>query len=103
MMQSLYRHLEARVRHAPALWEFAFCLHRWMVDGERGPRPEAPSRGLPERLTVRLDEVAFFEREGEPYWVHVGQQRAFRVPLWARGLHGFLAERPRDMEKRSAG
>src|SRR5258705_3684186 len=96
MMQILYHHLEDRVRRAPSLWEFAFCLHRWIVDG--GPREEVPSNELPARLTVRPSEVALFERADDQYWVDVGSQRAFRLPAWARGLYGFLSARPRDTD-----
>jgi lauroyl/myristoyl acyltransferase len=96
MMQILYQHLEDHVRRAPSLWEFAFCLHRWIVDG--GPREELPGKELPARLTLRPGEVALFERGEDQYWVDVGSQRAFRLPAWARGLYGFLCARVRDTD-----
>jgi lauroyl/myristoyl acyltransferase len=96
MMQTLYQHLEDRVRRSPSLWEFAFCLHRWIVQRERQALRPVLSHDLPERLTVHPAEVALFERDGRQYWVHVGLQLAFQLPVWARGLYGFLSARPRE-------
>jgi lauroyl/myristoyl acyltransferase len=99
MMQELYRHLEDRVRRSPSLWEFAFCLHRWIVPSGRHTQRAPLGLKLPERVTLRPGEVALFERDGQQYWVHVGLQLAFQLPVWARGLYAFLTEHPRDVDE----
>ncbi len=96
MMQALYDQLAEQVVAAPSPWEFAFCLHRWIVGGAVPPAPAANSVQLPEAITLRQNEVALYERSGEQYWVHVGRQSAFRLPDWARGLYQFLSTQARN-------
>lgn len=95
MMQSIYNALAAEVEKDPVPWEFAFCLHRWMVADaapgfplERGLDEDAPMALLPQHVTL-------FERDRHQYWVHVGSQMAYRLPDWAYGLHGRLREGPK--------
>ncbi len=95
MMQSIYNALAAEVEKDPVPWEFAFCLHRWMVADaapgfplEHGLDEDAPIALLPQHVTL-------FERDRHQYWVHVGSQMAYRLPDWAYGLHGRLREGPK--------
>lgn len=94
MMQSIYNALAAEVEKEPVSWEFAFCLHRWMVaDGV----PSLPlEHGLDDDVPIALEprHVTLFERDRYQYWVHVGSQMAYRLPDWAYGLHGRLREGP---------
>lgn len=95
MMQSMYALLGAQIEQVPAPWEFAFCLHRWIVDSAPPvslPHADVP---LPATLALRQEEVALYEREGEQYWVEVSRQKAFRLPAWAHGLYGFFVARAR--------
>lgn len=92
MMQSIYDCLAAEVQLDPGGWEFAFCLHRWVVDAAAADAAQrAPLQLQPgQRLSVPRNQVALFERERQQFWVHVGKHKAFRLPAWADGLHAYL-------------
>jgi len=98
MMQSIYDFLAEDVVHAPSAWEFAFCLHRWLVSppsSSRGGASDSPVSGDEDGLRRAMlqlcpQKVALFPRGGEEFWVHVGRQKAYRLPSWANGLFGLL-------------
>jgi lauroyl/myristoyl acyltransferase len=98
MMQSIYDFLAEDVVHAPAAWEFAFCLHRWLVSPPSSSGEAASDSAMSgdeaglHRARVQLSpqKVALFSRSGEEFWVHVGRQKAYRLPPWANGLFGLL-------------
>ena len=88
IMQRLYDALARSVSNAPEHWEFAFCFHRWLdapPDGTRADLPADATAG--ERVGLRREDVAFYDRADGVYWIHVGRQKAYRVPGWARGLY----------------
>lgn len=91
MMQRLYDGLAAAVATDAAAWEFAFCLHRWIVDQRPATSLGRAPAAAP--LTMPPDRVALLSREEQDYWVHVGCQRAYALPTWARGLYGWLGSR----------
>ncbi len=95
MMQALYDQLAKSLLAAPAPWEFAFCLHRWIVDRTVATAASASDPQLPDAVSVPQNEVALYERDGEQFWVHVGRQSAFRLPGWAQGLYQFLSSQAR--------
>ncbi len=102
MMQSLYVDLAAAVESGAQYWEFAFCLHRWLAQAPdetacaspqcaTPPLDAEPARRRPEvALSLPRADVALFERDQDQFWVHVGRQKAYRLPAWARGLHAFI-------------
>jgi lauroyl/myristoyl acyltransferase len=92
IMQSLYDALGDQVRQAPEHWEFAFCFHRWLDQREavEVAREACELPALDLELTVDTQRVTEFRRESEVFWIHVGRQRAYRLPDWAGGLHARL-------------
>ena len=100
MMQSLYDLLAEQVVRAASPWEFAFCLHRWIVDaGPSRTHVDLSVLKLPAQLSLRKQQIALYERDGDPYWVDVDRQKAFRLPDWAHGLYEFLAQQTRSIEE----
>lgn len=85
LMQRLYDSLAEAVTDDPAAWEFAFCLHRWIVDAPFQPQTIRVPSEAP--LAVQTRRVALLQRDAQDYWVHVGRQRAFALPMWAQGLY----------------
>lgn len=88
MMSTLYQQLEARIRAAPAEWEYAFCLHRWAgepvsddchtsVDRQAGARFDAG--GI---ARINSQRVASLDYEGEITWVDAHRQQGYRLPPW---------------------
>ncbi len=102
VMQSLYSALASAVDTAPQHWEFAFCLHRWLAQApdetalalrRASPLPTARDEGgvsgvVP--LHVPGADVTLFERDKDQFWVHVGRQKAYRLPVWAHGLYALM-------------
>ncbi|SFN51523.1 LpxL/LpxP family acyltransferase [Dokdonella immobilis] len=92
IMQSLYEQLGDEVLRAPQQWEFAFCFHRWIEECE----PAVADRDVAElsdangALAVDPQRIAEYRRDGEVFWIHVGRQRAYRLPDWADGLYARL-------------
>ncbi|MGB0132726.1 hypothetical protein [Dokdonella sp.] len=92
IMQTLYTQLASEVQRAPEHWEFAFCFHRWLDEIEPTALPSKDG-DLPAEnhsLTVDAQRITEFRRDGEVFWIHVGRQRAYRLPQWARGLYAQL-------------
>lgn len=92
VMEELYSRLAAQVLRAPQQWEFAFCFHRWLDEAEASAAPSFDAEILvaSRRLTLDRQRIAEFLRDDEVFWIHVGRQRAFRLPSWAKGFHGCL-------------
>jgi lauroyl/myristoyl acyltransferase len=100
MMQSIYDFLAHEVQADASIWEFAFCLHRWVVGGainSLAVNEQPQLLGEQHQLCLPRSEVALFERDEQQYWVHVRQQKAFRLPSWAHGLHAFLLDQKRGV------
>jgi lauroyl/myristoyl acyltransferase len=92
IMQTLYTHLASEVRRAPEHWEFAFCFHRWLDESESAAltHDDGPLPAESHPLKVDAQRITEFRRDGEVFWIHVGRQRAYRLPQWAHGLHACL-------------
>lgn len=95
IMQACYDALATVVADAPADWEFAFCLHRWLsiaADVEA----HADGETIADAQRIRVDDrfVLPYAREDGMFWLHVGRQRAYRVPEWSSELYRWLHERP---------
>jgi lauroyl/myristoyl acyltransferase len=89
IMQMLYTQLASEVLRAPEHWEFAFCFHRWLDEAESAGSSSAGGN-LPAEdhsLTVDARRITEFRRDREVFWIHVGRQRAYRLPEWAHGLY----------------
>lgn len=97
MMQALYDHLAEQVTASPSAWEFAYCLHRWMVAEPKASTIASAAVASidSERLTCP-QHVSRLVRDGLEHWIDVRNQRAFRLPDWATGLHALLAPGPRE-------
>lgn len=88
-MSKLYSQLEREVRAAPASWEYGFCLHRWSA---QETRQEALDADALSRAMLRFESgsmaranarrVARVVAGGQPTWVDVADQRAYRFPKW---------------------
>ena len=90
IMQMLYAHLASEVRRAPEHWEFAFCFHRWVDESAPVTLPSDGGDELPAEnhaLSVDVQRITEFRRDGDVFWIHVGRQRAYRLPQWAHGLY----------------
>jgi hypothetical protein len=92
IMQTLYTGLARHVHQAPQHWEFAFCFHRWLDECEATAPAVADDATLAPAQALRFDRqrITEFLRDGEVFWIHVGRQRAYRLPAWAGGLHARL-------------
>ena len=92
IMQELYACLADQVRRAPEHWEFAFCFHRWLDQCEASASVDVGHRLPADAHTLAIDRqrTTEFLREGEVFWIHVGRQRAYRLPAWAEGFHARL-------------
>ncbi|TQV73705.1 hypothetical protein FLL45_12600 [Aliikangiella marina] len=95
-MQSIYDELERIVHQSPSDWEFAFCLHRWLV-----PKIDA-TENLKSISLAQVDSVSINEKRFVPYstsdkwyFVDVDTQKAISLPSWAAPLAQVLNYRPR--------
>lgn len=96
-MQACYDALAAAVADSPADWEFAFCLHRWLsvaADDDAGTLVNGETIADTQRIRVDTRFVLPYAREDGMFWLHVGRQRAYRMPEWSRELYRRLQERP---------
>lgn len=95
IMQACYDALAHAVEAAPQLWEFAFCLHRW-VQVAPAPEPCVAPRAEIDTMTLDPSTVIEFPRDDGVYWLHLGRQRAYRLPDYTRTLYAWIAEQPRS-------
>ncbi len=89
IMQSLYQQLAQAVESRPERWEFAFCFHRWLDQNSAEVTESTPRLPVSEDQPLRLNpqRVTQMQRADGVYWIHVGRQRAYRLPTWAAGLY----------------
>lgn len=88
IMQSLYENLATEVERGPERWEFAFCFHRWLDQPAADLQlDDTDAIGLDQPLWVDPQSVTQYQRADGVYWIHVGRQRAYRLPDWAAGLY----------------
>ncbi|MEZ5463798.1 MAG: hypothetical protein R3F22_00950 [Lysobacteraceae bacterium] len=96
-MQACYDALANAVESAPHLWEFAFCLHRWVQTAtQQEPGMDRPTLGG--ELEIDPSTVIEFPRDDGVYWLHLERQRAYRLPDYTRGLYAWIVEQPRTNE-----
>ena len=97
IMQACYDALAASVVKSPQDWEFAFCLHRWLCADPDMPvdRAVAPAILSNEQLiSIDVTNVVPYQRDDGNFWLHVGRQRAYRIPDWGRELYALLQNQP---------
>jgi lauroyl/myristoyl acyltransferase len=92
IMQDCYDTLAAEVAAAPQHWEFAYCLHRWLRPVSTS-EDVVPAAQLTEAHWLKIDHslvVAYPPQHDGVYWLHVGRQRAYRLPAWSVDLYPVL-------------
>ena len=97
IMQACYDALAASVAKSPEDWEFAFCLHRWLCADPAAPaEPEPASTTLSDAQLISIDPatVLSYARDDGTFWLHVGRQRAYRIPDWGSELYPLLRNKP---------
>ena len=95
-MQACYDALAAAVAKSPQDWEFAFCLHRWLcADPSALATPTPASTTLSDAQMISIDPatVLSYARDDGTFWLHVGRQRAYRIPDWGNELYPLLRDK----------
>jgi lauroyl/myristoyl acyltransferase len=94
LMQRCYDALASAVTAAPEHWEFAFCLHRWLRDASVATPLELAEGTIAQAQRIEIDPSTVIEypRDDGVYWLHVGRQRAYRLPEWSRPLYAVLRD-----------
>lgn len=83
-MQKIYRDLENIVSSSPSDWEFAFCLHRWLVP-IRAKNITTAIDNLDHETTIAINQQRFvpYTTSNTWYFIDVLTQKAVALPKWA--------------------
>lgn len=90
LMQALYGDLERQVATSPAAWEYALCLHRWIISKQEveGYTPmhassDSCSHGVGV-VKINSERVATIDKGGDLFLIDVETQLGYKIPHWYR-------------------
>jgi lauroyl/myristoyl acyltransferase len=79
VMQTLYSSLELKVSNSPASWEYALCLHRWVI-----PKTDSATHILseePAKIKFVRENWSVIVKGGESYWFNALTTKGIKVPV----------------------
>lgn len=78
IMQHLYDSLEYEVLNSPHSWEYALCLHRWIIP--RKTKEEKKSITETATIEVNKKNLSIIHKDGIPYWFNALTTNGLKIP-----------------------
>ncbi|MEZ8187010.1 hypothetical protein ACED29_14435 [Shewanella sp. 5S214] len=90
VMQTLYSSLESKVSNSPESWEYALCLHRWVI-----PKTDSVTQILseePAKIKFVRENWSVIVKGGESYWFNALTTKGVKVPVELEGVFKILSD-----------